>query len=88
MAGRSVYSPDTSSQNLQPVSRTLRDGARLMAAVNGHGTQRYQQTEVRPTPYGQATNGYLPDTRPAQRTDTYVAVPLMDHSGMYHYLVS
>jgi len=61
-----------------------------MIAVNGHGNQRYQPNEVprlpvevRPTPYGQATNGYLPDTvsRQTQRQDTYVAVPLMDHSG-------
>jgi len=59
-----------------------------MTAVNGPVTQRYHPAdvprlgvEVRPTPYGQATNGYLPDTRQAQRQDTYVAVPLMDHSG-------
>jgi len=54
--------------------------------MNGHGAPRYQPQQVRP--YGQSTNGYIPDTRTmiqkddtSQRTASYMTVPFMDHQG-------
>ena len=54
-------------------------------AINGHGGPRYQPQQVRP--YGQSSNGYLPDTRTmvqkddtSQRAASYMAqMSFMEH---------
>jgi len=59
---------------------------KLRIAANGHGTQSYEPAAVRP--YGQAAHSYVPRPLPAQRQDTYVAVPGMHHSGIIASLLT
>jgi hypothetical protein len=85
---RSVYSADSNSPSVPSPTRScaLQALEANATAINGHSVTRYQPQQVRP--YGQATNGYLPDPRAtapkpdtSQRPTPYMAVSLLEHQG-------